>query len=79
MTELLSNFAWADCVPWVWKARKEAEAGLQAELAEARRAAEGLTGRALLMEASPGMSPQRRFSWGRHAMAGFLPSRVLRL
>ena len=79
MAELLSDFNWADYLPWVWKARKEVEAGLQAELAEARRAAEGLTGRAFLMEASPGMSPQRRFSWGRHAMAGFIPSRVLHL
>ena len=34
MAELLSDFNWADYLPWVWKARKEAEARLQAELAK---------------------------------------------
>ena len=32
MAELLSDFNWADYLPWVWEARKEAEARLQAEL-----------------------------------------------
>ena len=34
MAELLSDFNWADYLPWVWKARKEAEVRLQAELAK---------------------------------------------
>ena len=34
MAELLSDFNWADYLPWVWKARKEAEARLQAELSK---------------------------------------------
>ena len=34
MAELLSDFNWADYLPWVWKARKEAEVRLKAELAK---------------------------------------------